>query len=447
MISGNTGRHGRHSSVDRAAGPTQPRNISFTLTRTNGMNTGARLLVFALFGAACGGGCGETPDEHARSISKNRAFAEVWIRRHPPRLLASNADDESQEDFEDCRRAHSKIIKSPFVLNAVLRNQEVTGLKIVIDATDPLKFLEERLEVDFSEPEFMRISFIGRRSKETATIVNAVVTEYLNETANSEHNVRSHRLQELDKARQDVDEQVRTKRHNLERLTKALQSRHSVVLTEQQKFTRELCDRLRQEGVEITLDLLRDKARLTALEESDAPATDAPPASKAAIDRELEHDGVIVAYTARKGILQELIAQSANPETDDALRELDSFRRELTALEKALSTRTNALNPQIAERLRAHAIRTRDTQMAELKTAIRTHEKTLKQMQDHLFQQKVEVEQGNGWFYDVEGLKEDLEQSNKLYRRISEEIALLRLEQNAQSRVILHRSAQAEPET
>ena len=83
------------------------------------------------------------------------------------------------------------MVKSPFVLSAALRDPAIANLELLKDQPQPFKFLEDRLEVDFPATEFMRNSFNGARSPDAVKIVNAVVTEYLNEVVNAENNTQN----------------------------------------------------------------------------------------------------------------------------------------------------------------------------------------------------------------------------------------------------------------
>jgi len=102
-------------------------------------------------------GCGSRPED--------RAYAEVLIKRYPPRLLPGPLQFElPAQEFEVYCQTQRRMVKSPFVLNAVLRHPEIARLSLLKDQPHPFEFLEERLEVDFPATEFMRISLNGAHS-------------------------------------------------------------------------------------------------------------------------------------------------------------------------------------------------------------------------------------------------------------------------------------------
>lgn len=201
----------------------------------------------------------------------------------PPCVLSENSKSPTREEFEVYRGSQARMVKSQFVLNAALRTPGIASSSLLRDAVDKIAFLEENLEVTFPATEFLRISFKGVRTPESVQLVNAVVTEYLSEVANSEFNKRNRRISELEKAHQDLEEQIRTRKNTLKRLLKNLQPADPPPLTEKQKMMAELHEALRKERARIYFELLSAHARLAMHEEDlvlaandGAPAPDLP---------------------------------------------------------------------------------------------------------------------------------------------------------------------------
>ncbi len=239
-------------------------------------SSGPALVVIVLLAGLSIAGCGSTPEEKSRAIEKNRSYAEVHIKPHPHRLLPGSLGLElPAQDFEVYRQTQGRMVKSPFVLTAALRNPAIARLNPLRDEAHSQEFLEERLEVDFPATEFMRISFNGARSPDSAKIVNAVATEYVNEVVNSQNNAINLRISELEKVHHDLNEQLRSKKLIVRKLS-ALQTDTPGVLSEQQMMI-ELHAALRKQRVQMHLELASARAALAA--EKERVARTANPAS------------------------------------------------------------------------------------------------------------------------------------------------------------------------
>ncbi len=177
---------------------------------------------------------------------------------------------ESKKDLETYCRTQAHLVKSPFVLKNVLRNAEIAESSLLKGQDGPLNALEARLHVDFPAREFIRISFMGKRSPEAAKIVNAVVEEYLNEAGNSDRNARHDRIGVLDKAHRDVQQQMLTRRTTLKRLVRNLQTGDPTVLVEKQKMMIELGADLRKQRAQTQFELINARAKLAVIQERGA---------------------------------------------------------------------------------------------------------------------------------------------------------------------------------
>ncbi|HUG91132.1 MAG TPA: hypothetical protein VML55_09875, partial [Planctomycetaceae bacterium] len=107
--------------------------------------------------------------------------------------------DIQQPDPRTFKETQKKLIKSPFVLNAALREPQIARLRMVREQPAPLEWLEEELQVADAGTEFIRISISGSSSTEVATLVNAVTDAYIRDVAMLEEQKLRQRLTELNK--------------------------------------------------------------------------------------------------------------------------------------------------------------------------------------------------------------------------------------------------------
>lgn len=133
--------------------------------------------------------------------ASNSVFAEIRIR--PPERLMFDTGAEPQ-DFEEYRQTHARLLKSFFVLQSAIRPAEVAKLDLIRRQPHPIDWLEDSLAVGSPGKEFLRVSLPGHKSAEAAAIVNAVVTAYMREVVDKEHETRRRRLTELEKIAQSV---------------------------------------------------------------------------------------------------------------------------------------------------------------------------------------------------------------------------------------------------
>ena len=382
-----------------------------------------------------------TDADKSRAIA-NRAFAEVLIFRQRPRLIGDQQDIESREQFEVYRQTQARMIKSPFVLAAALRNPAIANLNLLKDQPHPEKILEERLEVDFPATEFMRISFNGARSPDAAKIVNAVVTEYLNEVVNAENNARNSRIIELEKAHRELSEQLRTRRTQLKKLVKNLQTGDREALSEKQKSMIELHSALRKERTQRHLDLMNARIRLAAFDQAGKSNQDGE-IPESGIDDQLVADAEIQRGQADIKRRQETVDTIAKTTKDTQGTMLVKAKHDLEAgaEESRSSERQGPVDDrrQTADRSKGRGWRF----SSQLLDSVRVAELTIKQIDDEMEKQKVETQQTGEWSLEIEALRGDVEQEKAIDQRLTDEMQRLKIEMKAGSRVTLYREADA----
>jgi hypothetical protein len=369
----------------------------------------------------------------------DRVSAEVFISRHRPRVIG-DPEIEPAEVFEIYRQTQGRMVKSQFVLSAVLRNPAIANLELLKEQPQPFKFLEERLEVDFPATEFMRISFDGARSPDAAKIVNAVVTEYLNEVVNSENNARNKRLADLERAHRELSEQLRTRRTTLKKLVKNLQTGDKESLTEKQKMMIELHSALRKERAQRHIDLMNARIRLAAFEEAAKlnPEAEIP---EAVVDEQLAVDTEIQRIQTEIKRRQETLDVVAKTSKDPQSATVTNAQASLEEARKSLELLKEKTRLTIVERLRNEALTRAQASKAELRDSVRVAELTIRQLDDEMDRQKVETQQTGEWSLEVETLREDLEQAKAIDQQLTEQIERLKIEMRAEPRVVPYREA------
>jgi len=390
-----------------------------------------------------GAGCERNPEARIRRMQETRAYAEVHITPSPRLLLPQTDKAAPPEDFQVYRETQARLVKSPFVLNAALRDQNLTKLEILRDQPHPIDFLEEHIEVDVPATEFLMVSFNGPHSKETTKIVNAVIDAYLVEVANRESSLRAQRARDLEKAHADVDEEIKKKMRHFRRLATDLTANGA--RSEKQKFALEFADSLRKEVAQTALKLLRDRARLAIVSVDTAKVFPRQDEIDAEIRRQLEQDAVYAALVARQSVAQLLRAddQSADDQSadDEPHGQIRDFDQELSAIEKVLAARQEKLRERVSARMQNAAENARQERKAELEQAIAVNERLTAQLHEELARNQPEAPATAAWAVDLDLLRDELEQLRGIDREITDQIIRLKVEEGAESRVKLYRKA------
>jgi polysaccharide biosynthesis transport protein len=154
------------------------------------------------------------PKQIARSL--------LFVSANHPFILFPRNDG---YNFEMYQRSQVALVKSRFVLNAALKEETpepVAKLSLIQEQPDPIQWLEREIQVDFAvSPETMRISMRGDNTREMPIIVNAVKKVYLDQIVGKEKKERIERLEMLEKAFSKVDEDKKKIKLDLEKLSKA----------------------------------------------------------------------------------------------------------------------------------------------------------------------------------------------------------------------------------
>lgn len=397
---------------------------------------------FALAVALLFAGCDSSPEARERYVRENRAYAEFLVAQTPSYLVFPPANLRENE-FEVYRTTQSKLIKSPFVLNAALRDPDLAELEILRGTDDPIAFLEEKLEVDLVAHEFVRVSFAGAPSQEAAAIVNAVADAYLQEVANAEAMLRQSRSRDLEVVHQELSEMLRQKVRAYKRL-QSVQT-EGAGLAERRKMMGDLTARIRAGLIQARLDLLRDRAQLAVLETAERPLSPengvqaSPPTCDPA--SACESDPVAGAYIARKAVLVEMLKQAGSAGSAEG-HDDGPLKRELAAVEMLLAARREDLRgrsaqpPVLAERLPGSPI-------ARLTAAIAANERLIPELEHELVISDAAGPAQPQWAVEIERLRDDIDQIGAIDRKVASQITRLRLEDGAPPRVTLFRKAQA----
>ncbi|MFK8110869.1 MAG: AAA family ATPase [Rubripirellula sp.] len=182
-------------------------------------------------------------------------------------LIFQTADREGlgRGSFDLYKNTQAELLRTPFVLNKALANEDVKSLSIVKSQPNAYEWLSESLEIGFpNEGEVMLIKLETSDANASASLVNAVVNAYMDESVLDERNERLKRLDNLQRVYSDTEGKVRQSRAEIRKLTTALGTSDSESLSVAQQMSIERYGQVQSELGRISFELMRAEGELAA---------------------------------------------------------------------------------------------------------------------------------------------------------------------------------------
>lgn len=370
-------------------------------------------------------------------------FSELRIFAVHQKLIFETA--EARAGFDIYKQTQAQLVKSPYVLNAALRQPNVSKLTIVTEEPHPVQWLEKYLLVSSPATEFLRLTMQGDRPEELVAVVNAVTNAYLTEVVNGEQRERRDRLSELEKVLQNLDDQSRSQRNQLERLTVNLSTSDSQAIMVKQQLAAEHFARLRKELAEVRFDIMRSQIQLKTLQtgEEQHEKLEVP-------------ESIIESYTSRDKeyekteekirSLEEQLIKTEKVVRDKKSPVLVTLQEQLTRNQNTLEILKSRLRPQIIKQFKLETQQRGEQTAAEVEEKIRVLEVAKDELEKELESQKIEEQKTGMWSFELESLRKEITQREKIAHGIAEEITRLKIELGSRARIELHRSAEVPPE-
>jgi hypothetical protein len=222
----------------------------------------------------CGIAIGQQTSLSFARLTRNRNAAVVQrfaLSRRAPRILPDQTRSPAADDFESFQRTQAALIKSRPVIARALRTDAIAGLSIVRKQQDPVKWLEESLQVDFKEsPEIMRVSLTGEEVDQLRQLVSAVSDAYISEVNEDELSDRNRRLMKLKDIAASYDATLQSKRKTLRALAQEVGDSAVSMPETKRNAAQKMLDAYADELARTRIASIRAKARLNRLAGKDA---------------------------------------------------------------------------------------------------------------------------------------------------------------------------------
>jgi hypothetical protein len=133
----------------------------------------------------------------------------------------------NEREFDSLRRTQLQLLKSHFLLQSALRNPKVAALPVIQSQEDPISWLQNLLEVDFSDgSEVLAIRMHCREDaiNDYRAIVDSVAAAYLNDVVFAEDQYRLVHRDALAKSLSMLSAEVESKMDAYYSLTKDIET-------------------------------------------------------------------------------------------------------------------------------------------------------------------------------------------------------------------------------
>lgn len=282
-------------------------------------------------------------------LSAAIAAAAVWSTNKDEftatfQFLVSPNDDPNRPgvpsaDFVIVKNTQQQYIKSDWVLTAALRDPKVSGLPVIKNEPDPVRWLAREIRIAFpGNGAEMNLSLTTESANQSALLIASVSKAYLDEVVNQEQLFRTQRISDYEKILEDKRKSRLEKREALNKLSASQGTGDSQTLLHKQRMIQENLSFLRNQLITIRFQVRQTEADLKTQRSDYAAATQATGDAKRTLLTDMDREATFNSDDIL-GTLQLQI---------DALNEnLKTLRLHATAQQRA--TKEQEINKQIAE--------------------------------------------------------------------------------------------------
>ncbi len=179
--------------------------------------------------------------------------AVVWLRIRASGTLLSEG---RSTEYDAYRKTQLQLLRSPVVLNAALRKPGISSLRMITEQDDPQEWLARTIEpVVQGDSEVMQLKFRGAVAEETAKILNAITSCYLDDIVNKDRQDRLGRRDQLEKKFKENQTELRSRRETFNDLARTLGTRDSQEVATQRSLLMDQLSTARSRMVQAENDL------------------------------------------------------------------------------------------------------------------------------------------------------------------------------------------------
>ncbi|MBN9518386.1 hypothetical protein J0H58_07690, partial [bacterium] len=372
-------------------------------------------------------------------LPKATAAVVFHIATNTPSLLAPTA--EGRVDFTAYKQTQAAMVKRRLTIVNALKD---TGMNLETFRTaepDPVTWLESKIKAD-TKPgsEFMQVTLEGNHKEELQAILGAVAKAYLKEVDERENGQRRARLAKLEEAQRAHLQDLDRFHKRTETIALALGSRDGATLATFDTINQEELRTAHREYV-----TARDQKDLADLELAALSAQKGGglvPVPDALIEAELRRDPTFLQFEGAVARAQQALTETqALFEKDASPRPVVQARDAVKAAEEKRDQYRTANRARVEAQVREALSRADDARRAELQQTSDRSQKKAEVTQARVKAAQERISQGSQYRIELENLRRQSEQAEKLSNRLADEVAQIKVELGAPARVTLAEEA------
>jgi capsular exopolysaccharide synthesis family protein len=378
------------------------------------------------------------------------AIAVLQISASEPRLLTDRDRGTASGSLEAAmyQRAQVALIKSRQVIKEAMKmdvrmvqesdarpaqgSNKVANLSLLREHTDPATWLEDNLKATIMEgTDLLRLSLNGQQAEDVAIVVNAIVKAYLRDIVDNDQIHKRERLDELVRAFQSSEENNRTKKQELRNMAKVANTTDSQVLSQKQRLLLDQYAGLIREKTGLESKLRVTQLKVATLQSNLKAETEFPVASHL-VEEQVDADGMVqqqqheVFQIANKiAAYQQRSVHQGIPETLQR-----AHRESQERLEKLREEVREVATERVRRKARGQAETTLKQEREQIELLTQQRDQVSKEADDL----KTEAEKIGINSLEVEVLKAEIEQAERVLKALGEEKERLQVELQSKKR-------------
>lgn len=381
----------------------------------------------------------------------------VWLRIRASGTLLSEG---RTAEYDAYRKTQLQLLRSPVVLNAALRKPGISSLRMITEQDDPQSWLARTIEpVLQGDSEVMQLKFRGAVAEETAKILNAITSCYLDDIVNKDRQDRLGRRDQLEKKFKENQTELRSRRETFNDLARTLGTRDSQEVATQRGLLMDQLATARGRMVQAENDLERLEAEIAIMELRKGEVADAradnqrdEAEDRADVADQLASEDMIEAALSREpeiralesqiaGLTDSILGQaerSARGMNEPAVRRMVGRRQQLL---RQIESAKSKLRPQIlgvmgsgGSSISAGGISTSPRELELRRQTLGRAIEKARGTYDDISKQVIDLGNANA---DLENRKSEIDQLNRITDQIGMQLEATSLDLTAPPRVTL----------
>ncbi|HMC04761.1 MAG TPA: polysaccharide biosynthesis tyrosine autokinase [Actinomycetota bacterium] len=147
---------------------------------------------------------------------KHSARSDVELKMKGPDLV-----NRQGEDFEAFRREQMFHVRTRDLITRTLAEPAVAGLETIRSSDDPVRFLEENLQVSMPAPTIMVVTLTGDNPDDLKVLVDTLVRKYVDDATSYDRANRDSDTKKLEKLAEQFKQEIQARQRQIQTLAEA----------------------------------------------------------------------------------------------------------------------------------------------------------------------------------------------------------------------------------